>query len=198
MKSTLLAACLFAVAITAQAGTFRFHRYLDDSVLVDDDEHGTRLVMPEDYHRLDLLAEIHFGEVNPDSFRWYSDHVQFVLSFDVPPQRYLSLVERSQWAAATGKKWWEVDILNWRYGVIETTARGISAQNNTEANKEFALEKTSESIPDPPPRLVQSLAFHRVWYSDKATTASGDRTWHFKIGDPKGRYHGYRGARWFV
>src|SRR5208283_2638137 len=32
MKSTQLAACLFAVAIAAQAGTFRFHRYLDDSV----------------------------------------------------------------------------------------------------------------------------------------------------------------------
>jgi hypothetical protein len=50
---------------------FRWHKYGDGSLLLDDDNNGQRLVLPDEYNKAQQAASEHYGQVNSDS---YTDH----------------------------------------------------------------------------------------------------------------------------
>ena len=95
----------------------RWHICSDDSVLLDDDKYGQRLIMPEEWSQAQREANEHDGEMNPDS---YTDHGynsdgshSFEISFDVPPNCIVPQPELDTWlnaeCAKTFNTWWHFD-----------------------------------------------------------------------------------------
>jgi hypothetical protein len=174
---------LAAFAITAQANDVRWHIYPDESVLLDDDIHGERLILPEDYHLAQGLAESYYGEINPDSFTKIGKG--YCISFDIAPVRILGQNELANWAQANSAAWWQGDLLTVIYRNLEREATANAAEDPEREQTELMQKKETASIRDPPQQLVRDLASHNVRYTQKATTYDGDNTWRFEIRDPQ-------------
>ena len=175
---------LTIAATTAQAGDIRWHIYPDNSMLLDDDTNGQRLVMPKEYRTAEEMAQRHYGQINPDSFT--DIRKGYSLSFDIAPRRILSEEELANWTRANSTTWWEEDLLTVIYRNLERKAVAISAEDPQRARAELNQKRATESIQEPSPTLVKDLAWHNVKYSGKAATYGGENTWRFEVNDPAG------------
>jgi hypothetical protein len=185
LLSLMAGASLTITATMMQAGELRWHRYHDDSMLLDDDQYGQRLVLPEDYHDAQIIAERHYGEMNPDSFTKLGGG-GFVVSYDIAPARILKNEELASWARANATTWWQFDLLQVVYRGFEEKAVAHAAEDPERAQIVLRRKRATERIPEPSPALVTDLAWHNIKYSGKAATNSGDNTWRFEVKDPAG------------
>jgi hypothetical protein len=176
-------ASLTIAAAVMQADELRWHRYYDGSMLLDDDKYGQRLVLPEDYHHAQIIAERHYGEINPDSFTKLRGG-GFVVSYDIAPARILQNEELASWARATATTWWQFDLLQVVYRGFEETAVAHAAEDPERAQIVLDRKRATERIPEPSPALVKHLASHNIRYSGKAAAYSGENTWRFEVNDP--------------
>jgi hypothetical protein len=180
-KVTSILMTVLSLATSALADV-RWHINPDESVFLDDDTYGTRLVTPEEYQAAREIAERHYGEVNPNSFtklgRGYS------VTFDIPPRRILSPDELEAWAAENSTSWWAKDLLLITYRNVEKKAVAVSAQDPDRAQSELNMKRETAQIPVPPASMLRRLAAHGIQYSGKAYTTDGSRTWRFAIKDP--------------
>ena len=146
-------ASLTIAATVMQADEFRWHRYFDDSILLDSDEHGQRLVLPKDYRIAQKMAERHYAEVNPDSFTKVGEG--FSVSYDIAPARILQDEELASWARANGDTWWQLDLLTLVYRGLEKKAVALAAQDPERAQAELHRKRATERIPEPSPAIVR-------------------------------------------
>ena len=113
MKPLLTLLLALTLASTGRANNFRWHISYDKAVLLDDDARGQRLVLPADYQDALEVAQVHYGEINPDSFEGKTNSYgqpSYTLNYDIAPRHILSSDELNSWAnaecAKTGKAWW--------------------------------------------------------------------------------------------
>jgi hypothetical protein len=180
----MAAASLTIAATVVQANEVRWHRYCDDSILLDSDEHGQRLVLPKDYLIAKKMAVRHYGEMNPDSFTKVGEG--FSVSYDIAPARILSDDEVGSWARANATTWWQFDLLMVVYRNLEKRAVTLAAQDPERAQAELDRKRAQERIPEPSPALVKDLAWRNIRYSGKAAAYSGENSWRFEVKDPGG------------
>jgi hypothetical protein len=159
--------------------------------LLDDDARGQRLVLPADYQDALEVAQVHYGEINPDSFEGKTNSYgqpSYTLNYDIAPRHILSSDELNSWAnaecAKTGKAWWWFDLLWMCYRNTENKAIACAAEDPARAQEELAVKRRTAKVADPSPSLVQRLAAHGVQYSTKIYYADGSSTWYFAIKDP--------------
>jgi hypothetical protein len=182
----LMAGASLTIAATVmQAGELRWHRYHDDSMLLDDDQYGQRLVLPEDYHHAKIIAQRHYGEMNPDSFTKLRGGGS-VVSFDIAPARILQDEELASWARANATTWWQIDLLQAVYRGFEEMAVAHAAEDPERAQMVLRRKRAGERIPEPSPALVKDLAWHNITYTDKAAANTGETSWYFDVKDPAG------------
>jgi len=186
----MVGASLTIAATVMQAGELRWHRYHDDSMLLDDDQYGQRLVLPEDYHHAKIIAQRHYGEMNPDSFTKMDGGGSFV-SFDIAPARILQDEELASWARANATTWWQIDLLQAVYRGLEEMAVAHAAEDPERAQMVLRRKRATEHMPEPSPALVKDLAWHNIRYSGKAATNSGENTWRFEVNDSAGSARGF-------
>jgi hypothetical protein len=180
---TIAIALIAATAAQAGQSKVRLHRNFDNSVLIDSDENGQRLVLPEDYHAAQITADNHYAEMNPDSVEKLHGR-RISISYDVAPGRILPDDELNKWAATNATSWWQSDLLRFVYRNIETMAVAHAAEDPERAEAIVARNRAEERIPEPPPELVKDLAWHRVTYSGKAASYDGQSSWRFQINGP--------------
>jgi hypothetical protein len=186
----LMAGASLTIAATVmQANEVRWHRYFDDSILLDSDEHGQRLVLPQDYLIAKKMANRHYGEMNPDSFTKVGEG--FSVSYDVAPGRILQDEELVSWARANSTTWWQLDLLTLIYRDLEKKAVAHAAQDPERAQAILDRKRATERIPEPSPKLVKDLASRNIKYSGKAATYNGKNTWRFEVNDPAGSAKGF-------
>ena len=129
-----------SLEITAKADhTFRWHRYAASSMLLEDDEHGQRLIMPEEVQAAGLIANRHYGQVNPDSFSRLGKG--FEISLDIPPRRILTSTELANWTELNSTTWWQDDLLTALYRRIEIRASANARRDPERAQAEVGLSR---------------------------------------------------------
>ena len=121
------------LATVADAQTrFRFHRNSDDSILFEDDKHGSRLVMPADYYAANRVAAEHYGIVNPGTVTHFGEQ-GLTVNFNAPMRHTLTENELAHWldveCFATNEEWWWRDLLQIRYRALENRARAANGGN---------------------------------------------------------------------
>jgi hypothetical protein len=187
-----LAVGLFAVTTGYAGGKVRWHINPDQSVLLDDDNHGQRLVLPSEYQEAQISAGEHYGEVNPDSFtdhgmNSYGKH-SFEITFDIAPSHILSQAELEAWineeGSKAGKEWWWYDLLLISYRNLENKAKAISAQDPEREQQELTKKRETAKITEPSAAMIKRLYSHGIQYSGKVYTNGGERDWRFAIKDP--------------
>lgn len=97
----ILAAALSAV--TAQARDIRYQISApedNESMLIDDDEHGTRIMLPDEYTDAVLSADYHYCVINPDALDGTLDdsaeRIHGRITFDIRPRHVLSTNELNE------------------------------------------------------------------------------------------------------
>jgi len=118
---TILASLTFA--IIAKAGTIRWHKNLDGSMYLEDDVHGSRLILPEEYDEAQTIALKHYAEVNPDSANGHS------ISFDIRPSHTPSPDELAVWSHDNSESWWQDALLTVIYRNYERRAQAEATLN---------------------------------------------------------------------
>src|SRR5262245_58576066 len=98
LLSLMAGASMTIAATVMQADHVRWHRNFDNSMLLDDDKYGQRIVLPKDYDDAQIVAERHYAEMNPDSVTKLGKG--FCVSYDIAPARILSDDEVASWARA--------------------------------------------------------------------------------------------------
>jgi hypothetical protein len=114
---------LFIVAITpvqAQA-KFRYQKFCN-SILIDDDVYGTRLVLVEEYSIANRIACEYYVKINPQS----SDLNGNAVSLDILPRRFLPNEELYSWAATKNINWWQQDAIIYCYRHLERWACAVA------------------------------------------------------------------------
>jgi hypothetical protein len=178
----LMAGASLTIAATVmQAGEdhhVRWHQNFDNSVLLDDDLYGQRLVLPEDYHTARKIAGRHYAEVNANSV------IGISVSYDVAPTRILSDEELDSWARANATTWWQFELLTIVYRSLEKTAVTHATEDPERAQAILDRKRAEEHTPEPSPALVEDLARHNINYHTKAAAYNGATSWYFEVKDP--------------
>jgi hypothetical protein len=183
----IIAVASLTIATTAQAGEIRWHKNSDDSMYLED-EHGSRLILPEEYYQAETIALKHYAEVNPDSVDGHA------ISFDIRPDHIPSPNELAVWAHENSETWWQEDLLTVIYRDYERRAQAEATLNPGREQRELTRKKVSAATPDPSDALIHSLAAHNVQYDSKQGYADGHQVWYFKVQDP----HSAKGFSVFV
>jgi hypothetical protein len=181
---TLAAGASLTIAATVMQADVRWHRNFDNSMLLDDDKYGQRIVLPKDYQDAQIIAERHYAEMNPDSVTKVGKG--FCVSYDIAPARILSDDEVASWARANATTWWQFDLLTVVYRNFERRAVILAAEDPQRAQAELDRKRAEERIPEPSPALVKDLASHNIRYTEKAAAYSGENSWYFDVKDPVG------------
>jgi hypothetical protein len=185
LLSLMAGASLTIAATVTQADHVRWHRNFDNSMLLDDDKYGQRIVLPKDYHAAQITADKHYAEMNPDSVtKLHGGGIS--ISYDVAPTRILTDDELATWARANAATWWQFDLLTVVYRNIEKTAVVHATEDPERAQAILDRKRATERIPEPSPELVRDLASHNIRYSGKAAAYSGENSWSFEVNDPAG------------
>jgi hypothetical protein len=188
MRKKLLLTITFAsllIANTAKAGTIRWHRYDDGSLLVDDMDSGQRLVLPEEWGSAQNAADRHYAEINPDCVEPEPKDAPssaLSISLDIPPSRILSTDEVTSWAHSQASDWWMVDALIIAYRRDEQRAQADYAEDPERGKQELTRIRATRALPEPPEELIEKLKARRVYYTGKAVSYDGARSWRFAIG----------------
>lgn len=161
---TILAAGLFAVS--AQAGNIRWHKYQDGSMYLEDDEHGGRLIMPEQYEESYRIAIKHYMEVNPDSVGMGG----YSVTFGIRPDYVPSPNELANWAHPNSQTWWQEDLLTVIYRNLEERAQVASAEDPAREQHELKVKSETERMPAPSEAMIRRLATHGIHYTGKVYT----------------------------
>jgi hypothetical protein len=183
-KTALLSILSLVLAVPADSGDVRWHFNDDGSILLDDDEHGQRLVLPEEREAGEQLAIQHYAEVNPDSATKLSKGLS--VSFDIYPQHILSVDELASWSRESTSSWWEFDLVVVLYRRYEDRAIAEARADPDRAQEELTQKRVTKAIREPSRVLISRLAAHNVHYTGKAASYSGDRNWTFQVNDPDG------------
>jgi hypothetical protein len=147
-------------------------------VLLDNDDHGTHLVTPDQYSDARTTAVKHYGEVNPDSYTELGKNLDgthgSVISFDIAPSHILTQSELDTWinddCAKTGKGWWWYDLLFITYRNLEHKAQMHSAEDPERAQEELKAKQETAKIAAPSDAAIQRLASRRIYYTNKVFT----------------------------
>jgi hypothetical protein len=182
----LMAGASLTIAATVmQADQVRWHRNFDNSMLLDDDKYGQRIVLPKDYHAAQITADRHYAEMNPDSVtKLHGGGIS--ISYDVAPTRIVTDDELATWARANAATWWQFDLLTVVYRNIEKTAVVHATEDPERAQAILDRKRAEEHIPEPSPALVEDLARHNITYTHKAAAYGGQTSWYFDVKDPAG------------
>jgi hypothetical protein len=192
----LLSLVAVGVAAVTVHADVRTHKYSDGSMLLDDDDHGQRLVTPQENGDAEYTVAEHYGEINPNSLseagtKRINGKRSFAISFDIAPSRILSQDELFAWAESERKRlfwedsnrgWWWYDLLFIIYRNYERRSKVTSAQDPGRAQGELKQKNETARIPDPSSALVKRLASHGIQYSSKIY--NGQYMWYFAIKDP--------------
>jgi hypothetical protein len=174
---TILASLAFA--ITAEAGMIRWHKNQDGSMYLEDDVHGSRLILPEEYHEAQTIALKHYAEVNPDSANSHS------ISFDIRPSHIPTPNELAVWSHDNSESWWQDALLTVIYRNYERRAQAEATSDPAREQDELARKRVTDAAPDPSNALIKNLAAHNVVYDSKQGYPGGNQVWYFRVQDPK-------------